>query len=383
MSLPPQLVPGGPPESLRSVVVVGTGLLGGSVGLALRRRGVDVRLRDLDPAVARLAADLGAGRLDGEPDEGGGPADLAVLAVPPGRVAGVLVEAQRAGVASTYTDVASVKGQVRRDAERLGADLGSYVGGHPLAGRELSGPAAARSDLFEGRAWVLTPRPSAAPEHLARAQALVQLCAAVPVVLGESEHDRAVALVSHVPHVLAALAAARLVDADPTSLQLAGQGVRDVTRVAAGDPELWRGILAANAGAVATVLRAVRADLDAVLTSLDCPLDLSDEVSPDQDPLVDVLRRGTVGRARLPDKPHVVGAPLSELPVVVRDRPGELARLLTDVAAEGTNLEDLTIEHSPAQPVGWVRVRVRPERADGLAGHLRHRGWDVHLPTRR
>lgn len=372
-----------PPESLSSVVVLGAGLIGSSVGLALTRRGVDVRLRDRDPATARLAADLGAGRLDEDPGRGPGtdaePADLAVLAVPPGQVAPVLVEAQRTGLARTYTDVASVKEQVRRDAERLGAELASYVGGHPLAGRELSGPAGARSDLFEGRPWVLTPRADVAAEHVARVQALVQLCAGVPVVLDEPEHDRAVALVSHGPHVLAALGAARLVDADPTTVQLAGQGVRDVTRVAASDAGLWVGILAGNAAAVATVLRDVRADLDSVLAALDA----GPERDPDEDALVDVLRRGNAGRARLPGKPHVAGVTLTELPVVVRDRPGELARLLADLAAEGTNLEDLTIEHSPAQPVGWVRIRVLPGRADGLVGHLRRCGWDVHLPPRR
>src|SRR5215469_7313088 len=150
-----------PPAQLRSAVVIGTGLIGTSIALALREQGVTVALADHDPAAAQLAADIGAGTvLSGAPTtQAPAPADLAVLAVPPAAAAPALVAAQAAGLARWYTDVASVKGAVLDRARALGCDLGSFVPGHPLSGRERSGPAAARADLFLGRPWVTCTGP--------------------------------------------------------------------------------------------------------------------------------------------------------------------------------------------------------------------------------
>src|SRR5262249_35604747 len=149
-------------SGLDSAVVVGTGLIGTSIALALRERGVRVWLADRDPASARLAADIGAGTGAGGGFAGrAGPADPAVAAGP------ALAAAQAAGAARWYTDVASVKGSVLARARELGCDLASFVPGHPLSGRERSGPAAARADLFLGRPWVICPEPQTAPEAIA------------------------------------------------------------------------------------------------------------------------------------------------------------------------------------------------------------------------
>jgi prephenate dehydrogenase len=269
------------------VLVVGTGLLGTSVALALRSAGAEVWLTDRDLRAVRLAVDRGAGT-QGPPPQ---PVDLCVLAVPPGAVAEVLYAAQGAGYAAAYTDVASVKAVPLREAAERGCDLSAFVGGHPMAGAERSGPEAARADLFTGRPWVLTPTPATSPAALGAARALALACGAEPVALSADEHDRAVAVVSHVPHLLAALAAARLADAPAALVALAGQGVRDVTRVAASDPDLWAGILAANAGLVADVLDAVAADLAGVAAALRPPLD--------PDAVRDLLVRGRTGRARI------------------------------------------------------------------------------------
>ncbi len=229
---------------LRSAVVVGTGLIGTSIALALRERGVRVWLADRDPASARLAADIGAGTVAGaDLADLTERADLAVLAVPPAAAAAVLATAQAAGAARWYTDVASVKGAVLEQAAALGCDLASFVPGHPLSGRERSGPAAARADLFLGRPWVICPEPGTAPEAIAAAAALVRCCQAQEVRLTAAEHDRYVALVSHAPHVVAAAMAARLADAAEPALMLSGQGIRDVTRIAAGDSRMWAQIL--------------------------------------------------------------------------------------------------------------------------------------------
>lgn len=349
------------------MLVVGAGLLGTSVGLALRRRGVRVHLRDALPGRAREAAELGAGTVE-PPEE---PVWLAVVATPPGMVGSTIAELQRQGTAGAYTDVASVKTRPQRDIEALGGDLRRYVGGHPLAGSERSGPRAGRGDLFEGRPWVLCPRPNSDPEVTERVTALALACGAVPVRMAATAHDEAVAVVSHLPHLLAALSAARLAGAADTELAVAGQGVRDVTRIAAGDPGLWTEIVRDNSGPVLAQLREVRADLDRLIATLDQP---EDGLAA----LTDLLVRGNQGRARIPGKHGGPAAPYLTVPVVVPDRPGELARLLQDAGSAGVNVEDLRIEHSPGQPVGLAELAVDPAAAAGLTAALRRRGWIVH-----
>lgn len=268
-----------------------------------------------------------------------------------------------------------------------------------MAGRERSGAGAARADLFDGRPWVLTPT-RATPESVVEVlRRLVIDCGALPVVVGASRHDEAVAVVSHVPQVVASLTAARLVDADAEALTLAGQGLRDMTRIADSDAGLWAEIFAANAGPVLSVLDALAADLDTVRSELrelasratgDVGADLPSNPSPDKDrerhgdmsihapQTMALIERGNRGRARLPGKHGAARVEFSIVPVVVADRPGELARLLLASGAAGVNVEDVAIEHSPGQPVGLVELSVRPELAAQLAGALRSAGWSVH-----
>src|SRR5579859_3606127 len=213
------------------VVVLGTGLIGTSVALALRERGASVWLADADPESARLAAHLGAGELlpDALPLDDGARlrADVAVIAVPPSAVADTLAAAQARALAACYTDVASVKQLPVEQARARGCDLASYVPGHPLAGREKHGPAAARADLFLGRTWALCPLPETADQALQAVTAMVRTCGAVPVRTDPAAHDRWVALISHAPHLVAAAMAARLEDAPGEALDLAGQGLRE------------------------------------------------------------------------------------------------------------------------------------------------------------
>ncbi|MFB4297340.1 prephenate dehydrogenase [Actinomadura sp. NTSP31] len=352
------------------IVVVGTGLIGTSIALAMRERGAEVLLTDRDAAALELAVELGAGRAlpDGASAE---PADLAVLAVPPAAVAVTLLDAQKRGLARAYTDVASVKALPLAQAAELGCDLSAFVAGHPLAGSERSGPGAARPDLFLGRPWALCATPEAAPEAVAAVTALAKACGAMPVRVGAAEHDRAVALVSHGPHVVSAAVAARLTGADDTALGLAGQGVRDVTRIAASDPRLWIGILSANAEPVADVLEGVATDL-AVAASL-----LRDGSEGAAAHVADLLLRGNAGRSRIPGKHGGGQSAYATVQVVIPDRPGELAMIFQAAGIAGVNIEDVTIEHSPGRPLGVLELAVVPEAADTLAAELRARGWSV------
>ncbi|MGW0702513.1 prephenate dehydrogenase [Streptomyces sp. NPDC002867] len=357
---------------MRTALVIGTGLIGTSAALALAGRGVEVHLVDHDAAQARTAAALGAGT--DEPPEGR--VDLAVVAVPPAHVATTLAEAMRAGVARGYLDVASVKGGPRRELEALGADLSAYIGTHPMSGKERSGPLAATADLFEGRPWVLTPTRDTHTEVLNLALELVALCRAVPVVMDADAHDRAVALVSHTPQLISSMVAARLEDADDTAVRLCGQGIRDVTRIAASDPRMWLDILSANPGPVADVLAGVAADLDETVQSLRA-LQAADESKrrTGAEGIEDVLRRGNAGRARVPGKHGAAPAAYETVAVLISDKPGELARIFADAGRVGVNIEDVRIEHATGQQTGVVQLMVQPAAAQVLSASLRERGW--------
>lgn len=351
-------------------LVIGAGLIGTSVALALRERGGEVWLADSDPATAKMAADLGAGTALADLRDAKGIADVAVLAVPPAAVAAALAKAQEVAVACAYTDVASVKALPVRQAREGGCDLATYVPGHPLAGREKHGPAAARADLFLGRTWALCPLPENDPLAIDTVTSLVTACGADPVQVDPQTHDQWVALVSHAPHVVSAAMAARLGEPSvPTqALRLAGQGLRDVTRIAAGDAALWAQILAANAGPVAAVLQAVSDDL------ADIACALADE---DPDAAAALLGRGNAGVARIPGKHGGKPPELTVVQVVIADQPGELARLFNAAGEAGVNIEDIRIEHSPGLPVGVAELSVRPAAAAQLLDAMEAGGWPV------
>ena len=224
------------------VRVVGTGLLGTSIGLGLRAVGVDVVLANRSPAALRLAIDYGAGRAAAESDD---PA-IVVVAVSPDSTAELVAAELAAFPRALVTDVASVKSAILAELESRGADVSRYLGSHPMAGRERGGAMSARADLFLGRPWVLTPHGANSNEQFFALENLAVDLGAVPVRMMPEEHDRGVALVSHVPQVVASLLAARLLGASEVVPSLAGQGLRDTTRIAASDPELWIQILGAN-----------------------------------------------------------------------------------------------------------------------------------------
>lgn len=387
----------------RRVLVVGAGLVGASIGLGLRPGGTEVLLRDASPTVAAVAADLGAGRLPLDGDE---EPDLVVVAAPPDVTADLVVDLLRRHPRAVVTDVASTKqGVVAAVVARAGEDARRYVGGHPMAGRERSGPMAARGDLFVGRPWVLTPVPGTSVAAKALVRETATRLGAVVVELDPASHDEAVALVSHLPQVAASLVAARLVGAPGQAVALAGQGLRDVTRIAASDPVLWAQILAGNAGPLARQLRLVREDLDRVVAALESladggggvggggggvggggvrvagvvggPGDARAGARAPVGALARLVADGNAGRATVPGKHGEAPTVWATVPVLVPDRPGALASLIGTVGEVGVNIEDLRIEHSPGRLTGVAEVAVLPAERDRLVAELRARGWSV------
>ena len=357
------------------VRVVGTGLLGASVGLALTRAGVEVQLSDPSRTALALARDVGAGTParpgDAEPA-------LVVVAAPPDVTADVVRAELAAHPQAVVTDVASVKGYVLSELRDGGADLTRYVGSHPMAGRERSGPAAAVPDLFLGRPWVIADSGVSDPAALLAVRSLAVDLGAVPVAMDAAEHDAAVAAVSHLPQLAASLVAARLRGLDEAALGLAGQGLRDVTRIAASDPALWTSILAANALAVRSVLVELRDDLDRVveaLTNAALATGPEDAAPGALSALADAIAAGNAGQARIPGKHGGAHRSYAVVTVLVPDQPGELARLLTDVGEAGVNLEDLQLDHAAGRPVGMAAISVVPAQESHLVEALAARGW--------
>ncbi|GAA2704320.1 prephenate dehydrogenase [Actinoplanes palleronii] len=284
-------------NTVEQAVIIGTGLVGTSVGLALRRAGVRVWLRDRDSRAVAEAVRLGAGHP--LPATARPSVDLAVLAVPPAAVGEVLRDAQREGLAKHYTDVASVKAPIIVAAAGHGCDMRSFVPGHPMAGSEQSGPGAARADLFVGRTWALCPTAAVRPEAVATARALAELTGAAPTELSAEAHDRAAAIISHLPHLVSSALAAQLRTADSTALRLAGAGLRDVTRIAGGNVPLWLDILSQNADPVADTVDDLIEDLRHVAAELRSRAAIADSNASPAPALASLLDRGNDGRQRL------------------------------------------------------------------------------------
>lgn len=358
-----------------TVRVVGTGLIGTSIGLGLRQLGVRVLLADPSPTALQLACDLGAGEVDGAVE----PVDLVVVATPPDVTAQVVLAELAAHPSATVIDVASVKAGVLDDVVAGGGEVTRYVGSHPMAGRERSGAVAARADLVLGRPWVICPSVKAEPDRVETVRRVAEALGAAVVVMEPAVHDRAVALVSHVPQVVASLVAARLRDAPDDAVAIAGQGLRDVTRIAGSDPSLWAQILAGNAGPVASVLRAVRGDLDGVLGALEA---LAEErpgsaARGARARVAQSVAAGNAGRDRLPGKHGARPTVYSVVTVVIPDQPGTLARLFADIGDFGVNVEELALEHAPGRAVGLLEVSVLPAVREHLESSLVGRGWRV------
>ncbi len=343
--------------TLTRVAIVGTGLIGTSVGLALRAAGVDVLLRDEDPRNLELAAARGAGAVW---SAGERPPQHVVVATPASAVGSAMDGLRWLPVTCTFSDVASVKTRPVVDVEARSWLTGRFCGGHPVAGRERSGPAAARADLFVGRPWALTPLPGGA-RPLAHAAEVAFRCGAVVLRRTTAEHDSAMATLSHVPQLVASALATV---ADGADLDLSGGGFIDMTRLAASDPGLWRHIVGDNAEPVRAALRRLTEQLEGLLAE--------DDLGAAAEQLV---ARGRQVRARMRVR---AGRPdLTAIQVSVPDRPGALAAVFA--VSAGTNIEDVEIEHGAVGTPGQLTLHVSVSHALRLEADLTADGWTVAI----
>ncbi len=314
-------------------MIIGTGLIGGSVGMALRAQGWHVTGTDADPDTAARAVALGALDAEGEDRE----ADLVVVATPVHVAAGIITDILGSpswNPAAVVTDVGSVKGPLLAAVDRP-----RFVGGHPMAGSEQVGIDGASAELFFGATWVLTPTPSTDPAAYAQVRTVLAGFGANVVALDPAEHDSLVAVVSHVPHLTAATLmalAADLGEEHGALLQLAAGGFRDMTRIAAGQPSIWPGICDDNADAIV-------ATLDLLIESLGT---MRRRVAErDHDSLLEVLQRAATARRAMSER---VQRPeeLVEVRIPVEDRPGMFAEIAVLATELGINIFDVEIAHS-------------------------------------
>lgn len=356
------------------ILVQGTGLIGTSVALAARAAGALVLLDDVDAERLAVAVSLGAGEPWREPGSAAGPAgrqhvDLAVVAAPPAAVGALAIELLRSAIAATVTHVCSVQALPQDEVQASGVSLARFVGGHPVAGRELSGPAFAQADLFADRPWVICPAGQTADDATATVTQLARACGSVPIVMPAAEHDAALAALSHVPQLVASALAASLAGLTPEEVRLAGAGLRDTTRLADSPPQLWAEISSANAAPIAVRLRALSERLAGVAAALERDQQAARAA------VHDLIEDGRTGRRMLPGKHGGRAVTRTEVQVVIPDQPGALADLLAAVASEQINLEDLRVEHAPGHPAGVAQLVVDPAAGDQLIEALRRRGW--------
>ena len=350
---------------IQSIRVVGAGLIGTSIGLKMKSLGCKVEIIDTDANSMKLAQDLIKSEKLSEPE-------LIVVAVSVDANTKVVIEQINNNPNSIVCDLASVKSDLLLQVDKLSAHPENFVSLHPMAGREVSGAENSRADLFEGRAWIGISDSLKNKRNKEIIESFVSGCGGVLYWLTSKEHDETVALLSHLPQILSSLLASKLNDVDPNKLNLAGQGLRDVTRLAASDAKLWAQILTSNKDSIQPLL----ADFIASLTKLQDSLR-----STNQDQVAVILKRGVEGKARIPGKHGAKNRDYSFLPIVIDDKPGQLASIFNECAKVDVNIEDLSIEHSPGQETGLITLSLSAQDCEKLSEHLISKGFRVH-PTK-
>lgn len=347
--------------TLSHVRIVGSGLIGTSIGLALALKGVGVTMVDLDERAQKLAEDL-------VKSPSTAPVDLVIFATPIGALKSILSQEFEANPESAFIDIGSVKSKVKVEVSSSDLPAKRFLPTHPMAGREVGGAESARADLFQGRPWIVDSQ-GVDPDVLASATELIELLGGHLVTLGSQEHDRAVALVSHLPQLVSSLLAKQLLGGEESWMELAGAGVRDTTRIAGSDPQLWREIITANGEALTPLLTSLQSDLAELISTIG-----------DESAVAALIEEGQKGRGRIPGKHGGKAREYTYLPIVIEDKPGQLAALFEECAKADVNVEDLAIEHSPGQFTGLITLALSHDGAEKLSEHLKAQGWSVHTP---
>jgi prephenate dehydrogenase len=349
---------------LSKVRIVGSGLIGTSIGLGLVQRGIAVEMVDSDSLAQSLAKDLIGGVVVVDPE-------LVIFALPTSSLSQVIKSEIDINPHSTFMDVGSVKNEVILKVKTISGLSTRFLPTHPMAGREIGGAGSARADLFQGRSWILTPEVDCSPESKNLVFELISILGATPIELSAQDHDAAVARISHLPQIAASLVAKQLIGTPAEWMELAGQGLRDTTRVAGSDEKLWKDIIHSNRAEISELLISLQNDLTQMIESLEDPAKIAELIAAGRD-----------GKAMIPGKHGGKAREYSFLPIVIDDKPGQLGAIFNECAAMQVNVEDLNIEHSPGQLSALITLSLSATDAEKLSSHLSSIGWNVH-PIRK
>ena len=344
----------------KSVRIVGAGLIGTSIGLALKAAGASVQFVDVDANAELLANDLVKSGSFENPD-------LIIIATPPSAFKLAIEREKTLNPQAILMDIGSVKTKPLLEVSTIEGLLSRFCGTHPMAGREVSGAVSARADLFLDRAWIITPTSETSAAAKAMVLEVIAACGAQPVEMSAKDHDERVALISHLPQTISSLLAAQLSNSNPEALALAGGGLRDTVRIAGSDPKLWGEILAANEAALLPLLISLQSDLSALISAASGPAKWESLVAA-----------GRAGKSAIPGKHGGKSREYSYLPIVIDDRPGQLGSLFNACAKADVNIEDLALEHSPGQLTAVITLAIAPEDIGRLSEFLTKDGWNVH-----
>jgi prephenate dehydrogenase len=349
-----------------SVRIVGSGLIGTSIGLGLTAIGVKVTMVDADKTAEKMAQDLMATPATDE-------AEMVIFATPSSKLSDVLNWEYALNPHSKFIDIGSVKTKPLLEVSKSKLPNKRFLATHPMAGREVGGVESARADLFKSRTWIYIPNDlsgvCADDDVLEATLWMISSLGASALSMSAPDHDQAVALVSHLPQAASSLLAGQLNGAPRGFLDLSGSGLRDTTRIAASPAALWDEILSANSEALLPLLISLQNDLGALITDLQTGK-----------PLHSFIEDGNSGRALIPGKHGGIQREYTQLPVVIEDKPGQLAALFDECAKAMVNVEDLRIEHSPGQFTGLITLALSASDAQILQEHLANLGWKVQSP---
>ena len=344
----------------KTIRIVGAGLIGTSIGLALKAAGASVAFVDTDPNAQLLANDLvKAGNAENP--------DLIIIATPPSAFKSCIERESTLNPEAILMDIGSVKTKPVLEVLTIEGLTYRFCGTHPMAGREVSGAVSARADLFLDRAWIITPTAETSAEAKAMVLEVIAACGAQAVEMSAQDHDQRVALISHLPQTVSSLLAAQLSNSNPEALALAGGGLRDTVRIAGSDPKLWGEILAANEDALLPLLISLQSDLSELISAASGPAKWESLVAA-----------GRAGKSAIPGKHGGKSREYSYLPIVIDDRPGQLGSLFNACAKADVNIEDLALEHSPGQLTAVITLAIAPEDIGRLSEFLTKDGWNVH-----
>jgi len=350
------------------VKIIGCGLIGTSIALRLKELGIGLILSDTNEMNLRLASDL-----IGDSNKVVGNPVLIVIATPPETIYEVAKREHSTNSSASFIEVSGVKSNLLVEVNAFPELAKNFASVHPMAGRETSGPESARSDLFESRAWIVSPTKLSSPGAIKAAKDLGIVLGSTIYELDSATHDSVVATISHLPQILSSALGGSLKNEAAEYLNLAGQGLRDVSRLADSEPELWSSLLLENS-------KEISPKISEVINRLS---DLNQAVQAgDRKAVIGFFKDGREGRAKIPGKHGSVKRDYTYVPIVIDDKPGGLARIFNECAEIEVNVEDLSMEHSPGQEVGLITLALSASDAEKLQKHLVSKGFLAHTPRK-